>query len=302
MRTISRAPCALGVAIALSIGAAGVARAQTVDTTYKDSTVKTDSTGKKVIKKKTTRVRRTSATSSRRIPISKQVSTVRVDTVTVIQTVAAKPDTVFMPAPPARVETVTVVKTVQAGNVAPMLAPRRIGNFYWGLGAGASMPQGNLSDGYGVGYNVTLPFGWDAATNPLGLRVDLGYDRAIGKASAGINNDVGVWSANADLKVRMPIPGVNNASRFYVVGGGGAARVVSHGNPSTSTVAFSNPSNLSTSFSDAKTEWSWNAGAGFTFPVANAKLFVESRYIDVNSKSELGDHTRFVPLILGVIF
>ena len=74
-----------------------------------------------------------------------------------------------------------------------------IGKFFVGIAAGASIPSGAIYNGYNPGWNVTIPISWDSYTGPLGLRLDLGYDRLTprstfrynGQSSAVVNYGTG---------------------------------------------------------------------------------------------------------------
>jgi len=336
--------CVVGFAIALGVTSASGAGAQ--DSTKKaDSTHRVTDSTKKAIHRRATR-RSESAVSSTRIKVSKETSGGEVMTRAETTAVAPPaptpapppppPDTMVTPpptptpAPPpppdttASVTTTTTSTSTTTSTQQGMVRQRSLGQFYFGLGAGGSVPVDNLRNGYGTGWNATVPIGWDSRTLPLGVRVDLGYDRLKGRSSVGVTGDLANYSANLDGKVRLG----SFLSHFYGLAGVGASRLVGYGsmygpngtsatgtygtttsnpttNSSTNTYNGTYPNgapNVATSFGDAKTEFSWNAGGGFEYGVKHTSLFVESRYFHVNTSSTLGANTRFVPLIVGVTF
>ncbi len=273
------------------------------------------------------------ATSSTRIPVTKQSSgevAQPAPTPAPPPPPPPAPDTTTPappppppPPPPPAPETTTVKTDTTATTTAvvPPLSLHRLGSFYWGIGAGASVPQQNMTNGYHTGWNVTVPFGWDSQDIPLGLRADLGYDRLSGRSDVGVNGDLAIWSANADAKLRLG----SLLRHFYVLGGLGANRIVGYGTNSatytttttstgtygtgTTTTTTSNGYNgtyptgtVATSFGNAKTEMNWNAGGGVDFGWGRSALFLESRYFHVNTNDSFGANTRFVPIILGLTF
>ena len=151
------------------------------------------------------------------------------------------------------------------------------GDVYFRLGAGVSMPQSDFKDGYNNGFNVTGSAGWHKWNSPLGLRLDVGYDR-FGVKGGGSTN-ANIWSGLG--QVTLKIPQVLAVSP-YLVAGGGVYRLSSSGAGSTSS-----------------TKGGWNAGGGVTFGVGMAKLFIEGRYNNVSTEFV---KTKFVPVILGISF
>ena len=337
MRIGFSSSCAIGLAIALTLGAVSSADAQQRDTTHRT---------------------RRRATSAQRIPISKErpsttspgevtqpaptpTPTVNQDSIAAVE--RARQDSIaaaerarqeemarveqmrrdsIAAAERRRQDSIAAVERARqesiaradsiARAVAAAIAMRRwAGGFYIGVAGGASMPMGDLknraTNSYNTGWNVTVPFGWDFHGNPFGIRFDGSYDNLKGRnnftsngASGGTRiteHDATLVSLNGDVKLRVPLG--RTWSRFYVLGGGGASRVYGY------------PLNASTTqkFSDAKTNWNWNAGAGFNFNFGRMTgLFLESRYISMNADASNTPATfpykkaNFVPIILGIQF
>lgn len=264
------------------------------------------------------------ARSAIRIPISKgetalvpRVDTlVRVDTVTRVDTVVSAPIH----------DTVTVVNTIvdtttrtEAGTVAPPMVVRRYSNgFYIGIGGGATMPTGGIRKAYNTGYNVTVPLGWDSQTGPLGLRLDLAYDQMRARSSLRPTDDVPpsavalttvnpqIWSAMADLKLRLPFSGqfAGATTGFYAIGGVGAHYLRNY----SSTFGVTNPTTnindqglQTASLNDNGSLWRFgaNAGGGVSFGLGNTELFVESRYVRIFTSAQ---RTNYVPITVGLSF
>jgi hypothetical protein len=150
------------------------------------------------------------------------------------------------------------------------------GNVYFRLGAGVSLPQADFADNFKNGFNVTGSAGWHKWNSPIGLRVDVGYDRFSLK---GASENASILSGVGD--VTLKIPQVLAVSP-YLVAGGGIYRL-----------------NSSVANSESVTKGGWNAGGGLTFGVGMAKLFIEGRYTNVSTE---GVATKFIPVILGISF
>jgi hypothetical protein len=63
-------------------------------------------------------------------------------------------------------------------------APKFGNGFYVGLGGGANFPQNELNSVYDVGPSANLQLGYDPQTAPIGLRLNLGYNRLNGTTLA----------------------------------------------------------------------------------------------------------------------
>jgi len=291
---------ALGIAAALTFGFAGSAAAQVTDS----------------VKTTTTTRSKTTVTSSRRIPVRKDESgitstesagslarpnadSIRADSIAnaermrqdsianaervrqdlIAAVERARQDSIAA-AERARQDSIAAAQA-RADSIARAEAERlrqlAKGDVYFRLGAGVSMPQSEFKDSYNNGFNVTGSAGWHKWNSPIGLRLDVGYDR-FGVKGGGSTN-ANIWSGLGE--VTLKIPQVLAVSP-YLVAGGGVYRL-----------STSDPSSTSS------TKGGWDAGGGITFGVGMAKLFIEGRY---NSVSTELVKTKFVPVILGVSF
>jgi hypothetical protein len=105
----------------------------------------------------------------------------------------------------------------------------KFGNgFYVGLGGGANFPQNELNRVYDVGPSANLQLGYDPQTAPIGLRLNLGYNRLNGTTLATTGTTTleaassNLYSALLDAKLRLPFGRLFGAtSGLYAVGGGG---------------------------------------------------------------------------------
>ncbi len=161
--------------------------------------------------------------------------------------------------------------------------------FYIGIAGGGTMPTGDFADPYNMGWNVTVPIGWQSMTTPWGARLDLSYNKINGDTFGGTDfEDGNIWSAMLDLTAQWPVGGTGTG--FYLVGGGGVHhfRDFDFRTSSTSTTQFDN-----------ETKFGVNGGAGISFGFGATDLFVEARYVNVFTD---GSDAQYVPIVLGLRF
>lgn len=178
--------------------------------------------------------------------------------------------------------------------------------FYFGVAGGASAPQQDLRTGYTSGWNVTVPFGWDANDSPFGIRTDFSVDRLGGTHIHNVlatipQANLTVWSFNTDLKLRAHAPGGLSRTNVYALGGVGVHAV------SSGVYGITGPNaGRILNFGDASAKFGWNAGAGFSVEWGPAEIFAEARYIQVKSdmpyhpNGGVGTYTAFTPIVVGV--
>ena len=207
----------------------------------------------------------------------------------------------------ARQDSIARAHNKTRSNDGPRMARRSSGGFYIGIAGGSTMPMGSLKDSvnnsYLMGWNVTVPFGWDFGSFPLGLRFDLAMDNLTAKgnfvnsSSAPVmGRNLAIFSGSGGLKLNVPI--FRTASRIYLIGGAGAHRI-------TGYATASNGADSAQTIKDAKTNVGWYGGAGINFRFGRTALFVESRYINIDSKSPVGfayDKANYIPIILGISY
>lgn len=205
----------------------------------------------------------------------------------------------------ARQDSLARAREIAQSNEELRMARRRNGGFYIGIAGGSTMPIGDLKDrvtnSYDMGWNVTVPFGYDFG--PIGLRFDLAMDNLTGKqnfqdsfGTAAASRNVAIYSGSGGLKLNVPI--FHTASRFYLMGGAGAHRITGY---ATSAAG----SDSAQTIVNAKTNVGWYGGGGFNFRFGRTALFVESRYINVDAKQPVGfayDRANYIPIILGFQF
>lgn len=181
------------------------------------------------------------------------------------------------------------------------IARSRNSGFYMGVAGGSTMPMGDLKTAnvFDMGWNVTVPFGWDFSRIPLGIRFDVAMDNLLAKSSildpfGNPMRNVVVYSGSGGLKLNVPL--FRTASRFYIIGGAGAHRITGYATATDSVQTIMK----------AKTDIGWYGGAGLNFRFGRTALFIESRYINVDNKQPSSgfaiDKVNYLPVILGFQF
>ena len=191
----------------------------------------------------------------------------------------------------ARLDSIARAEQARRDSIAAAEAARaerfRVGRFngwYFNLGGGLSMPTGALDDFYGKGWNVTGSVGWHPTESAFGVRFDATYDRLNGESfPAGGPTELADASVLAGLADVTLRIPKALGLNPYLVGGGGVYRFSDYGGAG----------------SESSTEFGWNVGGGLRFGWGFTSLFVESRYMSVGTP---GERATYVPIILGITF
>jgi hypothetical protein len=158
--------------------------------------------------------------------------------------------------------------------------------FALGIGGGAVIPVGKLSDTQTTGYNALLGLVFGVAELPIGLRFDGIYNnfphgKALPAGSAANSDDLRVMGALGNLIFAFP----GTSAKAYIIVGGGLY-------------------NVKSGVSGAKSEkrLGFNGGVGATFGFGPFATFLESRYHSISRKAADGGVIQFVPITVGLMF
>ena len=258
----------------------------------------------------TVAVAQTRATSTKRIPISKEApppAPPRVDTVTVYKTdtlrTMGRVDTMRVPGP-----TVTTVVHDTVVQQVRMVAQKLTG-MYFGLGAGPNLTFGAIRTVNQAGPVGQLQAGWQSMSFPVGVRLDGNYTEFSHTAAYAVLGDrPQAWGANLDLRVNLPIfngfLGSSIRMTPYLLGGGSTlyyrnlrmkldtdAGVIGGFGQQHAVIAGSESNiNATTALGVTNTDWhdswGWNYGGGLAFNAGKTALVVEARGIPFNRDSD----------------
>jgi hypothetical protein len=169
--------------------------------------------------------------------------------------------------------------------VAPLTAPEAQRPVSIGLGGGASLPQGPLSDGANTGWHAIGTLVLSSLMQPLGLRLDAAYNRFAysdeAQAAAGEDGYEAVSSLTLNGTYRLPM--TNSPLSPYLISGLGAYRTECSAGPDC----------------EATTRYGWNVGLGTKLYVLGFRSFLEARY----HRTERGESdVNFFPVTFGLMF
>lgn len=142
------------------------------------------------------------------------------------------------------------------------------------VAAGATLPTGSFSDAVDVGYHLAGGVGVQDRALPLGFRAEVSYDSFSGKSGFGNLHALG-FTGNASYDFTN---GGVNGTTFYLIGGLGLYNVGGDNGGSD-------------------TNFGWNVGGGFRWPLSGFSAYVEARFHSVTSTN-----VRFVPITFGLRF
>jgi opacity protein-like surface antigen len=146
-----------------------------------------------------------------------------------------------------------------------------------GLAGGVSLPQGDLADGVSTGWHALGTFALSSLMQPLGLRLDVAYNRFDFR---DVEGHQAVGSATLSGTYRLPM--TNSPLSPYLISGLGAYRTECSLGQGC----------------EAATKFGWNIGVG-TKLFVGFRSFVEARY----HRTKRGDsEVNYFPLTFGVMF
>lgn len=153
-----------------------------------------------------------------------------------------------------------------------------------GIGGGAAIPVGKLSDTQTTGFNGIAVVALGVADLPIGVRFDGIYNSFTRKnITSPPTNTYGFRVAGLLGNLIYAFPG--STAKSYILAGGGWYNT-----------------KFDIAGTKAENHWGLNAGVGVTFAVGPVASFLESRYHFISREPAKGGVLHFVPITLGVMF
>ncbi|NUO37502.1 MAG: outer membrane beta-barrel protein [Gemmatimonadaceae bacterium] len=151
-----------------------------------------------------------------------------------------------------------------------------------GLGGGATIPTGDLRTNANTGWNALGTVALGSLMQPIGLRLDVAYNRFGGRGipAAGASGNLSVGSATLNASYRLPM--TDSPLSPYVISGLGAYRTDCSG-----ALACG-----------ATTRYGWNVGLGTKLNLLGAQTFLEARY---HRTKRSGSTVQFFPITVGLM-
>ena len=156
----------------------------------------------------------------------------------------------------------------------------------FGIGAGASMPGGDLSgdNGLETGYHLMATAGLQPPLAPVGFRVDGMFNEFNFKSAAASDIKYRIMGLNANAIFSMPGAVVLSP---YAIGGVGMynSKTTADGDESSNDMGV-------------------NIGAGIKFGLAGFGAFAELRYHKIFAEEVAGTSPKvsFIPITFGITF
>jgi hypothetical protein len=150
-----------------------------------------------------------------------------------------------------------------------------------GIGGGATVPVGRLSDNQKPGYNAMIALAIGVSDLPVGVRFDGIYNNLSHDKATANGVDLRVSAILANLVIAFP--GTN--AKAYILAGGG----LYNSKPDVTGAKSQN-------------DFGFNGGLGATFGFGPFATFVESRYHTISRSESKGGVYQFVPITLGLMF
>jgi hypothetical protein len=270
MKTRNSALYALGLAAAITLGGAVTAGAQAKPKTTRKTPVKR-------------------AKPATQIPVTKEVTAVKVDTV-----IVTRVDTVTL----RRADTVT--NTVyRTDTVTRMVYPplARLPGLFFGVGAGAEIPMNNIRAVVKDSWGLQGQVGYFPLNSPLGVRADATYGQlAARETDCRTCTSPKVWTVGGDVILRMPLDRTSKLNPVVYVFGGGGWNNFSNVDARQTGVVGAPPT--APKFTNGGKAY-WDVGPGVDFSLGGLHLYAEGKYMTVLTD---GKSVHMFPVFGGLKF
>ena len=152
-----------------------------------------------------------------------------------------------------------------------------------GVAGGASIPSGDLREGVDVGWHALATIAVSTLMQPLGLRIDVAYNRFAFTEEGTALADEYQSTGSATLNFTYRLPMTNSPLSPYLISGLGAYR------SDCSLESGCEPG----------TRYGWNVGLGTKLFVLGFQSFLEARY----HRTEIGDtNVQYFTPTFGIMF
>ena len=150
-----------------------------------------------------------------------------------------------------------------------------------GLGGGAAIPVGKLSDTQKTGFNAMGVLAIGVSDLPIGVRFDAIYNKLSHEKGTTTTSDLRVTAALANLVFAFP----GTSAKAYIIAGGGLYN-----------------SKADVPGAKAQNNFGVNGGLGATFGFGPFATFIETRYHSISRSESKGGVYQFVPITFGLLF
>lgn len=159
-------------------------------------------------------------------------------------------------------------------------------SYVLGIGGGAAIPVGKMSDTQKTGANALVSLALGGAELPIGIRIDGIYNqlpRKDGTLPVGSSGTSGLRILGALGNAVYAFSGTS--VKTYLIAGGGLYNT-----------------RLDVDGTKSENHLGLNAGAGMTFGLGPIASFIEARYHFISRQPAQGGVLHFVPITFGFMF
>jgi outer membrane protein with beta-barrel domain len=178
-----------------------------------------------------------------------------------------------------------ILATAWLGVVSPLASVEAQKPISFGVGAGISLPQGDVSDDVNTGWHALVTAALGSSMQPLGLRLDVAYNRFgfSDQQQAALGGEGHLTASSATLNVTYRLPKATWSVSPYILLGLGVYRTDCSLGPGC----------------ESRVRYGWNYGLGAKLFFLGFTNFVEIR--GHRTKSRAGD-VHYFPLTFGIMF
>jgi hypothetical protein len=153
-----------------------------------------------------------------------------------------------------------------------------------GVGGGVSIPQGDFRDAVYTGWHAMGTIALSTPMQPLGLRLDVAYNRfGFSDEVEAVVGEGYQTASSATLNVTYRLPMTRSPMSPYLISGLGAYRTACSAGPAC----------------EGKAHYGWNAGLGTKLIVVGFRTFLEARY----HRTDRGESdVYYFPVTFGLLF
>jgi hypothetical protein len=167
-------------------------------------------------------------------------------------------------------------------SVSPGLARAQASHTNFNIAAGLSLPTSRLGNDNDAGYNITAGFGMTQPGSQLGFRVEGLYNAFNQKGLSGDDNTTHAAGITLNAVYNLIPATPRQPGSLYAIGG----------------IGYYNTREPFYNFDESQSNFGWNVGGGFRFPLSGFSAYVEARFHSVSSEPSM----TFIPITFGLVF
>jgi hypothetical protein len=166
--------------------------------------------------------------------------------------------------------------------ISPQATRAQTNHTNFNIAAGLSLPTSRFGDDNDAGYNITAGFGMSQPGSQLGFRVEGLYNAFNQKGLSGDDNTSHAAGLTLNAVYNLIPATPRQPGSLYGIGG----------------IGYYNTREPFFDGDQSQSNFGWNIGGGFRFPLSGFSAYVEARFHSVSSNPGM----TFVPITFGLVF